>query len=146
MNRRGFTIHQQSVPRVLASMGVLHKRSTPQSNGKAEATVKAMKKIIRAAWKGRFLDKTALCQALIQYRNVQGWIIVNSKAVWTPHTGHALCLPMSVCVRVATQQKRQKGELSNHKRQPKKVQFTAHSLPDITTGTHVTIQNTRTKL
>ena len=53
--------------------GVQHRRSTPhypQSNGKAKITIKAIKKIIRAAWKGRFLDKTILCQALIQYRNM----------------------------------------------------------------------------
>ena len=56
----------------LHQWGILHKRSTPhypQSNGKAEATVKAMKKILRAAWTGRFLNKSVLCQALIQYRN-----------------------------------------------------------------------------
>ena len=41
----------------------------PQSNGKAEAAVKSMKKLIRAAWNGRHLDEEALCQALLQYRN-----------------------------------------------------------------------------
>ena len=41
----------------------------PQSNGKAEATVKAMKKILQAAWTGCFLDNTVLCGSLMQYRN-----------------------------------------------------------------------------
>ena len=41
----------------------------PQSNGKAEAAVKSMKKIIQAAWNGRHLDEEALYQALLQYRN-----------------------------------------------------------------------------
>ena len=52
--------------------GILHKKSMlyyPQSIGKAEATVKAMKKILRAAWTGRVLDRSVLCQALIQYHN-----------------------------------------------------------------------------
>ena len=34
----------------------------PQSNGKAEATVKSMKKIIRAAWRGRSLDENKLAR------------------------------------------------------------------------------------
>lgn len=41
----------------------------PQSNGKAEATVKSMKKIICAAWNGRQLDEDMLCRALLQYHN-----------------------------------------------------------------------------
>ena len=41
----------------------------PQSNGKAVATVKAMKRIIRGTWNGRFLDEDKLCKALLQYRN-----------------------------------------------------------------------------
>ena len=49
-----------------------HKMSSPhypQSNGKAEATVKSMKKIIRTAWNGRYLSGDKLCRALLQYRN-----------------------------------------------------------------------------
>ena len=41
----------------------------PQSNGKAEATVKSMKHLIHSAWNGRYLDDKILCQALLQYRN-----------------------------------------------------------------------------
>ena len=37
----------------------------PQSNGKAEATIKSMKKIIRTSWNGRQLDEDTLCQALL---------------------------------------------------------------------------------
>ena len=39
----------------------------PQSNGRAEATVKSMKKLIRAAWTGRSLDEGTLTRALLQY-------------------------------------------------------------------------------
>ena len=55
-HRWGFT-HTTSSPRY------------PQSNGKAEATVKSMKKIIRAAWTGRHLDDDKLTRALLQYCN-----------------------------------------------------------------------------
>ena len=41
----------------------------PQSNGKAEVTVKSMKKLIRTSWTGRSLDENALTRALLQYRN-----------------------------------------------------------------------------
>jgi hypothetical protein len=41
----------------------------PQSNGKAEATVKSMKKIIRSAWRRQHLDENKQAQALLQYRN-----------------------------------------------------------------------------
>ena len=37
--------------------GTAHTPYYPQSNGKAEATVKSMKKIIRTAWNGRQLDE-----------------------------------------------------------------------------------------
>ena len=41
----------------------------PQSNGKAEPTVKSMEKIIQAAWKHNHLDQRELARALLQYRN-----------------------------------------------------------------------------
>ena len=52
--------------------GFQHKVSSPrypQSNGKVEATVKSMKKLIYASWTGRSLDHDKLCRALLQYRN-----------------------------------------------------------------------------
>jgi len=47
----------------------LHHPHYPQSNGKIEATVKSMKKIIATSWHGRLLDEDKLCHALLQYRN-----------------------------------------------------------------------------
>jgi len=52
----GFT-HQTSSPRY------------PQSNGKIEATVKSMKKILAASWDHHHLNDNKLCRALLQYRN-----------------------------------------------------------------------------
>ncbi len=41
----------------------------PQSNGKIEATVKSMKKLIQASWTGNSLDESKLARVLLQYRN-----------------------------------------------------------------------------
>ena len=43
-----------------------HSPYYPQSTRTAEATVKSMKKIFKAAWNGRFLDNEKLCKALLQ--------------------------------------------------------------------------------
>ena len=56
----------------LKSWGVRHEISSPhypQSNGKADATIKSMKQLIKAAWKRRFVDQDVLARALLQYRN-----------------------------------------------------------------------------
>ena len=45
----------------------------PQNNGKAEATVMFMKKLISAAWIGRSVNWDHLARALLQYRNTPCW-------------------------------------------------------------------------
>ena len=52
--------------------GFLHKTSSPhypQSNGKIEATVKSIKRIIKTSWGSRSLQADTMARALLQYRN-----------------------------------------------------------------------------
>ena len=53
----------------LKSWGIYYEISSPYYNGKAEATIKSMKQLIMAAWKGRSVDCDVLAWALLQYRN-----------------------------------------------------------------------------
>ena len=56
----------------LTRWGVAHKVSSlhyPQSNGKVEATVKSMKKLISSAWTGCSVNWEKACRSLLQYRN-----------------------------------------------------------------------------
>lgn len=71
----------------------------PQSNGKAEATVKSMKKLIRAAWNGRHLDENKLTRALLQYRNTPSRKDGRFPAVklYGHHTRHTASPQMGLC-------------------------------------------------
>ena len=62
--------------------GFKHVMSTPtypQSNGKVEATVKSMKKLIEASWVRSSLDEGRLARALLQYRNTPETIYLQHK-------------------------------------------------------------------
>ena len=72
MDRPRPTVHIPGLPKVCETMGLQTRyliTKVSQGNGKAEATVKSMKKIIRSAWRGRSLDENKLARALLQYRN-----------------------------------------------------------------------------
>ena len=65
-----FTSHEFAT--FLLEWGMKHNMSSPgypQSNGKAEAAVKSMKKLIRRSTKHSILDENKLARALLQYRN-----------------------------------------------------------------------------
>jgi len=133
--------------------GFRHQTSTPhypQSNGKAEAAVKSMKKIIKTAWNGRFLDTNRLCRALLQYRNTP-----SRKDGLSPAQklyGHPIqdTLPAHNRSFAPEWQRsadeaeyRAKITLENSKQH---YNSSAHLLPEFKTGTNVAVQDPRTKL
>jgi len=133
--------------------GFAHCTSTPyypQSNGKAEATVKSMKKIIRAAWNGRYLEEDNLCQALMQYRNTP-----SRKDGLSPAQklyGHPVQDMLPAHRRsfdAEWQSKTGQAEQSAQASQDAAVKYynsSAHNLPDIIVGSHVAVQHPMTKL
>ena len=65
-------LESQKFETFLREWGVEHRASSstyPQSNGKAEAAEKSMKKLVRRSTKQRGLDENNLARALFQYRN-----------------------------------------------------------------------------
>ena len=133
--------------------GFLHNISTPhypQSNGKIEATVKSMKKIIRSSWNGRFLDDDKFCRALLQYRNTP-----SRKDGISPAQklyGHPVQDILPAHRRSFLQEWQQKSQdVEEQAKQTLQSSETfynthAHPLPDIHIGSNVAIQNSKSKL
>ena len=133
--------------------GFLHKTSTPhypQSNGKIEATVKSMKKIIRSAWNGRFLDDDKFCCALLQYRNTPSRRDGTSPA--QKLFGHPVQDILPAHRRSFSPEWQQKSqeveEQAKQTSQSSEAFYNthAHPLPDIHIGSNVAIQNPQSKL
>ena len=62
----------KSFQEIARQWGFANSTSTPhypQSNGKAEATVKSMKKLITTSWNGHSLDEDKLTRALLQRKS-----------------------------------------------------------------------------
>ena len=146
-----FTAHQfQSFAK---QWGFVHCMSTPyypQSNGKAEATVKSMKMLIRTAWNGRYLVEDTLCQALMQYRNTpsrKDGVSPARKLYGHPvqdtlPTHRHSFAPEWHCEAEHVEQSAQ----ASQETAVKYYNSSAHSLPDIKVGSHVAVQHPKIKL
>ena len=134
--------------------GFSHKVSTPhypQSNGKVEATVKSMKKIIRTSWNGRSLSHDKFCQALLQYR-----ITPSHRDGLSPHrsstdtlckTSYHAAHGRSFAKEWQLKAKSAEQQASNtFLASEKYYNQHAHTLLDIQVESNVAIHNTRTKL
>ena len=132
--------------------GFLHKVSSPRnpsSNGKAEATMKSMKKLIHASWTGRSLDHDKLCCIILQYRNTlcrKDGLSPTQKLFGYPvqdilPAHHQSFLPKWQCPMSIAEQQRQDTLQSS----AAYYNSHAHPLSDIKIGSHVAIQNSKTK-
>lgn len=133
--------------------GFSHTVSTPrypQSNGKAEATVKSMKKIIRSSWNGRYINQDKLCRALLQYRNTP-----TRKDGLSPAQklyGHPVQDILPAHRRSFSEEWQRKAEVAEQQvtqtLQSSATYYNkhAHNLQEIQVGSNVAIYNSQTKL
>ena len=133
----------------LRDWDVTHKMSTPrypQSNGKIEATVKSMKKLITAAWTGRSVNQDKLFRALLQYRNTASRRDGQSPA--QKLYGHPIqdTLPAHRRSFAPEWQRHSLDTEESLKISEEYYDQHAHKLPDLHVGSHVAIQNTSSKL
>ena len=133
--------------------GFHHQTSTPyypQSNGRAEAAVKSMKRIIRAAWNGRYMNEDKLCRALLQYRNTpsrKDGLSPAQKLYGNPiqDTLPAHYSSFAPEWQHSAQEAKQQAEATREASQ-RYYNTGAHPLPEIRVGTNVAVQDHRTRL
>ena len=122
----------------------------PQSNGKAEAAVKSMKKIIRATWSGTQLDSGKLAHALLQYRNTpsqRDGLSPSQKLFGRPMQDSLPAHGRSFAAEWQHSTEEANTQEKNHtKHVMQYYNQRAHLLPDICVGSHVTVQNEYTKV
>ena len=137
----------------LATWGTSHIMSSPhypQSNGKAEAAVKSMKKLISAGWKGRSINWEKLSKSLLQYRNTPCRSDGLSPA---QHLfGHPVQDSLPAHRRSfapewqSSSEDADKKAEATHENAVHVYNQHARELPDITIGSQVAIQNPKSKL
>ena len=118
----------------------------PQSNGKAESAVKSMKKIIEGAWVRHCLDKDRLARALLQYRNTPSRRDGLSPA--RKLFGKPIQDTLPAHYRAFAPQWQKAPVEDDVPNDPKIEEYYnqhAHTLPELTIGTNVAIQNSTTK-
>ena len=122
----------------------------PQSNGKAEATVKSMKKLIQASWTRDALDERKLTRALLQYHNTPSQRDRLSPAQKLFGQPIQDTLPAHRRAFAPEWQKSaeeaEKHAITHAEQVERNYNQHARALPDIHVGSSVAIQNTITKL
>ena len=137
----------------LTTWGVTHQISSPhylQSNGKAEAMVKSMKKLISSAWTGCYVDWEKLCCSLLQYCNTpsrKDGLSPAQKLFGHPVQDH---LPAYRCSFAQEWQRvsQQSDEIRESSQKETERIYNEHAnlLKDLHIGSQVAIQHPRSKL
>ena len=144
----GLTVDHNSHPRhfqTFLTAGVFYTNFPHQDNGKVEATVKSLKKLLQHSWNGRALDDEKLCWSLLQYRNTP-----SRKDGLSPAQklfGHPVQDIVPAHQRSflpqwqqTTQEAAQQAE-DTSKLSAAYYNIHAHNLPDIHVGSHVAVKN-----
>ncbi len=122
----------------------------PQSNGKAEATVKSMKKLNSSAWTSRGVNWNRLSCSLLQYRNTP--CRKDSLSPAQKLFGHPVQDTLPAHHRAFKPEWHkpvsgiEDGTLSTQKKMELAYNQHAHDLSELHVGHHVAIQNPLSKL
>lgn len=139
----------QDFARTWGFQHIMSSPTYPQSNGKVEATVKSMKKLIWASWTGRYLDEDMFTRALLQYRNTPSRKDDLSPAMKL--FGKPIQDSLPAHRRAFSEQwqhsteEAEKQALTIKNKVEEYYNQHSHNLPDINVGSHVAIQNADTK-
>ena len=137
-----------SLQQFLNTWGISHRVSSPrypQSNGKIEATVKSMKKLIISACSDRTVNWDKLCRSLLQYRNTpcrKDKLSPAQKLFGHPIQDHLPAHRLSFSLE--WQRSFEEAEETFAKTQQESKNYYnihAHALPDLIVGNHVAIQH-----
>ena len=148
----GTQFTSSALQRFLDTWGISHRTSSPrypQSNGKIEATVKSMKKLISAACTDRSVNWDMLCRSLLQYRNTpsrRDGLSPAQKLFGRPVQDHLPAHRRSFAPE--WQNSFDEAENAAEETQQESQNYYnahAHNSPDITIGNHVAIQHHDTK-
>ena len=83
--------------------------------------------------------------AALQYTIEEGWVVISPEVVWTHGAGQSTCPQKITCPRVAIEQAKQLEEAFQDAA-VNCFNSSAHHLPDIKIGSHVTVQGPKIKL
>jgi len=147
----GPQLTSQKLASFLREWGVEHRVSSPtypQSNGKAEATVKSTKKLIRRSTKKFTVDRDMLARALMQFRNTpcsKDGLSPAQKLYGRPVQDTLPVHRNAFAPEWQTKMKNAETRRSMSLEQTKKC-YDQHAkpLPDIGVGNHVAVQNKET--
>ena len=141
----GLQFRSQKFQEFLKDWGILHLTRSPwypQSNRKAEATVKLMKKIIQSSMKNSQIDEDKLLTALLQYRNTP-----NKRDGFSPAQklfGHPIQDRMPMHKKSFNQGTNEKAERKANDHDYKAKAYynrSAKELPGLKPGEHIALYN-----
>ena len=148
---QGSQFMSQNFQEFMKRWKIKHKTSSPrnpQSNGKIEATVKSMKKIIKSCMNGNKMYADLIVRALLQYRNtpnVRDFLSPAQKLFGHPIQDE-LPIHKSAFERNEQALQRAHNQKKNDEKQKAYYNSSARELPELQPGEHIAMYNPNKKI